>query len=535
MKKFHRLMILACVYGLSVVPLYGQPYGQLRAGAAKADITPQIGVSLDGPISKNGPVIGVHDPLYARALLLDDSNSKLGLVICDACTIGEEVIDAAKKMVQTETGLSTDCVLIAATHTHAAVRATHIGRESIDDEYHRLMARRIADAVVQAEQNLAPARIAFGSFEKPEFVRCRRFLCEPGTVGVNPFGDSGERIKSVAGHSSSIIKPAGPVDPQFSILSIQHADGKPLAVLGNYSVHYSGGYRRGTVSADYFGHYASALESLLDSGESRPAFVGLMTNGTSGNTGSIERGGKEYQPFEGMKIAARALARETMTVVGGLDHRNNVSLANATSELGSSRPPPERRTIRMGQQRCCIPARCTLSASLDEDLRPRSVAPQQVPSHENHHVAGISCRRCWDRRHSMRSVCGDRAGDQTGESTCLYLHHCTSKRLRWLSAPTQQHNLGGYETWPARSSFLEWTRNQKSAARLCNCCAKQQNRTSRMQLQMKVVIDHQAERVVGIGFRRPCNDNSGTIRLAIERLSDDLLAKHLIRENNGLF
>ena len=97
--------------------------------------------------------------------------------------------------------------------------------------------------MIQAERTSHPREIGFGSFDKPDFVRCRRFLCKPGSVGVNPFGEPGERIKSVAGRSSAVIKPAGPVDPQFSILSIQHADGKPLAVLGNFSVHYCGGYQ----------------------------------------------------------------------------------------------------------------------------------------------------------------------------------------------------------------------------------------------------------------------------------------------------
>ena len=71
---------------------------EFRAGAAKADITPGQGVSLDGPISKNGPVRGIHDRLYARALVLDDASTRLAIVICDSCIIGSDVYDAAKAM-----------------------------------------------------------------------------------------------------------------------------------------------------------------------------------------------------------------------------------------------------------------------------------------------------------------------------------------------------------------------------------------------------------------------------------------------------
>jgi len=60
----------------------------LRAGAAKVDITPILGVSLDGPISKNGPVTGVYDRLHARALVFDDGETRLVIVVCDACMIG---------------------------------------------------------------------------------------------------------------------------------------------------------------------------------------------------------------------------------------------------------------------------------------------------------------------------------------------------------------------------------------------------------------------------------------------------------------
>ena len=212
-------LIFAWLIGFfAISPLHGETRSSFRAGAATADITPKQGVSLDGPISKNGPVRQVHDRLHARAIVLDDGKTRLAIVICDACMIGRDVFDAAKALVKKETGLPTNRMLMAATHTHAAVRAVHIGTEPADSEFHNILARRIADAVIQAEKNLAPARIGFGSFDKPEFVRCRRFLCEAGSVDVNPFGKSGERIKSVAGRSSAVIKPAGPVDPQFSIL-----------------------------------------------------------------------------------------------------------------------------------------------------------------------------------------------------------------------------------------------------------------------------------------------------------------------------
>ena len=78
----------------------------LRAGAAVVDITPKLGVLLDGAISKPGPAKGIHDRLYARALVLDDGTTRVGIVICDACMIGRDVIDTAKQIAANETNFN---------------------------------------------------------------------------------------------------------------------------------------------------------------------------------------------------------------------------------------------------------------------------------------------------------------------------------------------------------------------------------------------------------------------------------------------
>ena len=418
------------------------------------DITPKPGVSLDGPISKNGPVTGVHDRLHARALVLDDGKTRLAIVICDACMIGCDVFDAAKKLVQQETGLSSERILMAATHTHAAVRAVHLGTAPADDEYHEQLSRRVANAVIQAERNLAPAQIGYGSFTKLEFLRCRRFLCESGSVGVNPFGEAGERIKSVAGKSSAVIGPAGPVDPKFSVVSVQHADGTPLAVLGNFSVHYCGGYRRGLVSADYFGHYAEALAGRLDAGEGHPPFVGVMSNGTSGNTGSIQNDGRSYDPFEWMKISARILAQETLKAIDKIEHRSDITLAGKESEITLGVRRPDETRIKWAKDVLAHPQ------------QPHPHRWSKVYAQEALHLAEFP--------ETVRiKLQAFRIGEmaiaalpcevfaETGLAIKKQSPHQFTFSIELANGyggylpPRKQHELGGYETWPARSSFLE--------------------------------------------------------------------------------
>ena len=424
------------------------------AGAAKVDITPKKGVSLAGPISKNSPVTAVNDPLHARALVLDDGVTRLAIVVCDACIIGRDVFDSAKAIVQEEIALAPDRMLMSATHTHAAPRTIHIGTEPLDDEYHEFLARQIAAVVIQAEENLAPAQGGWESFDKPEFIRCRRHLCEPGSVGVNPFGQSGERIKSVAGRSSAVIKPAGPVDPQISILSVRHADGKPLAVLANFSVHYCGGYRGGVVSSDYFGHFAQAMEDQLNAGEGHSPFIGIMSNGTSGNTSAIERGGKKHAPFEWMKASGQILADEALRTIDKIEHRNDVTLAMRESELEFTvRRPDDDRLVWankvLGNPKGPHPHRWTRiyaqeALHLSKFPETRRVKLQAIRIGDLG-IAAIPCE--------VFAETGLAIKKQSPHEATFTIE--LANGYGGYLPPPEQHKLGGYETWPARSSHLE--------------------------------------------------------------------------------
>ena len=87
--------------------------------------------------------------------------------------------------------------------------------------------------------------------------------------------------------SPDLIEPAGPIDPDVSVVAVQSSDGRPLALLANYSLHYVGGVGPNHVSADYFGDFASRVETLLQAERFDPPFVAMMTNGTSGDINNV--------------------------------------------------------------------------------------------------------------------------------------------------------------------------------------------------------------------------------------------------------
>ena len=442
-----RVLILLLVTVFSTGPRSAA--AGLLAGAARVDSTPAQGVSMNGPISKPGPAKGVHDRLHVRALVLESGKSRIAIAVCDNCVVGSDVIDAAKHRIHEANGFPIDHILVSATHTHAAPRAAHISSLPIDREYHAQLSEWIAEAILKANDKLVPARLGYTSFDRGDLLKCRRDLCEPGTVGANPFGHTGERVKSVSGSSSAIIEPAGPVDPEFSVVSVQTLDGKPICTLGNFSIHYCGGYGGGLISADYFGYFAEAIEAGLGNG-----CVGIMSNGTSGNTGSFTRSGRKLNRWEGMQIYGRMLAQDTLRAMEQIRYEDDVALEMLESTLDLKVRKPDAQRLEwarraLTQPRAELPHRWSHVYANEalhlhhypdyvqlkvQALRIGSLAIAASPC-ETFAETGLAIKRDSPHKHTFTIELANGYGG--------YL------------PPREQHALGGYETWPARSSYLE--------------------------------------------------------------------------------
>ncbi len=166
----------------------------LRAGAATSNITPWFGLSINGSMNDN-TVAHVHDELHARALVLDDGESKIVFVVCDSCMIPRNVVAAAKARIQERTGIAPDHVLISATHAHSCPTAGPVFQSEPDSEYLKFLAIRIADAAASAVRTLTPAKVGWGFGKKPDQVFNRRWFLKSGTVPPDPFGRTTDRVK----------------------------------------------------------------------------------------------------------------------------------------------------------------------------------------------------------------------------------------------------------------------------------------------------------------------------------------------------
>ncbi len=134
---------------------------------------------------------------------------------------------------------------------------------------------------------------------------CARFLAGYGRSG-------GTKSVSVTGNPGTdpaiLDRPAGPTDPDVTILAVQDAKSrKPLALLANYSLHYVGGTPRAMISADYYGEFARLMRWRMGGDD---AFVAMMSNGTSGDINNIPFRVKRppREPFEQIRIVAQKAA-----------------------------------------------------------------------------------------------------------------------------------------------------------------------------------------------------------------------------------
>lgn len=299
-----------------------------RAGAAMADITPPLGELVVGGFAPF-PATAIHDKLHAKCLVLDDGETQIAFVICDNLGIVREVYDNARKMIGDETKLRPENILMAATHTHSGTRSS-------TERYAPLLSRGIANAVRDAYANLEPARIGWGGIEEPSELFNRRWFVSDQKLLQNPFGGLDKVRMNPPRGSAALIEPAGPVDPEVSFLSVQSIDGRPIALLANYSLHYVGGVDQGDISADYFGIFSQRIGELLDAGANDRPFVGMMSNGTSGDVNNINfrgRDGKSYKQYEKMAEVAEVVAQRVKSAHDQIEFRDWVPLKSARREL----------------------------------------------------------------------------------------------------------------------------------------------------------------------------------------------------------
>ncbi len=420
-----------------------------RAGAVAIDVTP---VKL--PVIINGnmlPIVTseISDRLHARALVLDDGKNQVAIVIVDNCMIPRDLLDKAKNLASEATGIPTNRMLIASTHAHSTPAVHGCLGVEVDIEYTEYLPGKIAEAISTAHKRLAPARIGFGVGRDEKNVGCRRWLMRPGTAPNNPFsGKQNDLAQMHPGFDNpKALRPTGPTDPEVPVVAVQTLDGKPVATLTNYSMHYVGAK---PISADYFPVVCNKLETLLKADK---GYVGLHSNGTSGDqwlmdytlparrmytldgvaTDVAQAAFEAYQKITFHDWAPLVMEERLLEVGVRMPTADEVRAARVIVDGLALKPPRTGNEIYARETILLSEMPPTRELKL-QAIRIGEFGITAIPN-EVFAISGVTIKR----RSPLKST-----------FTIELANGCEG-----YIPPLEQHALGGYETWRARTSCLE--------------------------------------------------------------------------------
>jgi len=240
----------------------GSAAGSLRAGVARSDITTDAKGAL------------INDPLYAKALVLDDGRTKVVIIAMDTTAIGgrkisqrmlddvaDDFLPKLRRRIQQKLKIPGNNVLINASHTHPPGRLLCDDDEQID---------RTFDAVSRAMRNMTPVKIGSGAGHEDRITINRTLRLKNGQSWTIRHSNPCPPDEEVAG--------VGPIDPEIGIIRIDRLDGRPLAVVYNFACHPLFGDSRGAITANFPGFASKVIEENMGDG-----VIALFLQGAGGD------------------------------------------------------------------------------------------------------------------------------------------------------------------------------------------------------------------------------------------------------------
>jgi neutral ceramidase len=233
----------------------------LHAGAARITITPPVGTPMAGYSARTEPAQGVHDDLFARALVLSTGTTTVALVVLDILLVTERLVQAVQQAAFRMTRIPPENIVVAATHTHAGPAGLVPADEhdgaltpfrpflgAYDAALLHVTAQRAAEAIEQAAVRREAVNVAVGS-------------------------------ASAEGVGANRRDPGGPVDTEVVAIRLDGRDGHPVARVFSQGCHptvLNADNRR--FSGDLVGLACRRLERDLD---------GAIVIGVTGSAGDV--------------------------------------------------------------------------------------------------------------------------------------------------------------------------------------------------------------------------------------------------------
>lgn len=434
-------------------------HAEFMAGAAVVNITPnQLPVLINGGmLSRSANEIKTR--ISARAIVLSDGTMEIGLVVVDSCMVPQVLLDDAKHRAAARTKLRPENIMVSATHTHTAPSSFGALGTDPDPAYVPFLREKIAEALVAAEKHLQPARVGWGSGRADEFTALRRWVRRPSRLEDDPFGNPTVRANMhAAKNRDDVTGESGPEDPELSIIAFQSTDGEPIAALANFSMHYFGDQ---PISADYFGLFCDALQRRAAEKSPGSDFVAVLSHGCSGD---IWR--RDYMTWDGKDTTienyAQGLSEIAAEIYDSMEYQDDADLSMAETRLTMNYRLPDQQRLQWSQK--IVDA---METPTPKD-RLEVYAREQILLHQMQSTEIV--------------LQGIRIGDIAIATTPNETYALTGYKLKLQSPlsktmvielangadgyipPPEQHELGGYNTWAARSAGLEVTAEPRIVA-----------------------------------------------------------------------
>jgi neutral ceramidase len=314
--------------GTSLVLTAAAEGGTLEAGAAKIDITPSADAALpmSGYADRKQGFRGIHDHIYARAIVLGDGSRLAAVVAWELIGVPNPVWEDLSGRIARETGIPSEYLLLCAVHDHSA--PAPFGMYGNDSPKSAAYTKQVEDATVEvirkASENLQPAKIGIGTGKANVNVNRREYSPETGWwLGYNP---------------------EGPSDKTVTVIRFDALSGKPIALLINYAVHavVMGG-ENDQISGDLAGATSRYVESYYrgkaddaprsDAGAAiqlRPektseSVVALWTSGAAGDQNPISL--SRASDFTMVESLGKILGEEAVRAAGAIHTTNQVRIS----------------------------------------------------------------------------------------------------------------------------------------------------------------------------------------------------------------
>lgn len=464
----------------------------LSAGAAQVDVTPKEFPVIVNCFFNERVVSKVTSPLFAKALVMEtgpkdgvagstngparDTAAKdtVALVVVDSCMMPRELIDEAKQLASLRTGIAVDRMLVAATHTHSAPAAMPCLGSDAQPGYAQFLAGKIAEAITTAHSRLAPAKFGATVVDAPAHTFNRRFIYKGDKRLTSPFAERNVWANMHPGYQNpDALGPSGPVDTGLTLLSVQHADGRPMALLANYSMHY---FLSEPLSSDYYGVFAEQFTAAIGAG---PDFVAMLSQGTSGDLMWMNYAGAKRD----YTIAAFTAGLVERAVEGYRSIRHG-------SPQRALQAKEERMTL---QRRVPDAQRLAWAREMMAKLQGRKPKTQpEIYAREQIYLHEEPQRELKLQTYLLGDLALTALPNEVFAITGLKLKSRSPARLTMnlelangaegYIPPPEQHLLGGYTTWAARTAGLQVEAEPRITAALLRMLEELTGEPSRKEL-----------------------------------------------------